>query len=93
MSEVETTSSFTPAQIFEKVVISGINKANLRFVPMLLLSILAGMYIAFGSVFSTVIGTGLLGVAPYGVTKLLMGLVFSLGLILVIVGGAELFTD
>ncbi len=92
MSEVETTSSFTPAQIFEKVVNSGINKANLRFVPMLLLSILAGMYIAFGSVFSTVIGTGLLGVAPYGVTKLLMGLVFSLGLILVIVGGAELFT-
>lgn len=51
---------------------------------------LAGAFIAFGAVFSTVVTAGP-GLAP-GVSRLLGGLVFSLGLILVIVGGAELFT-
>jgi len=59
---------------------------------MLLLAILAGMYIAFGGVISTIVATGMIGVWPYGLMKVLQGLVFSLGLILVVVGGAELFT-
>lgn len=59
---------------------------------MLLLAILAGMYIAFGGVISTIVATGMIGVWPYGLMRVLQGLVFSLGLILVVVGGAELFT-
>lgn len=55
------------------------------------LAILAGAYIAFGAIFSQIVLAG--GEAlPYGVVQLLSGLAFSLGLILVIVGGAELFT-
>jgi formate/nitrite transporter len=42
--------------------------------------------------FSIVVSAGAEGVLPYGVIRLLAGVVFSLGLILVVVGGAELFT-
>jgi formate/nitrite transporter len=55
------------------------------------LGLLAGAFIAFGAMFMTVVMTGT-GELPWGVARLLAGLVFSLGLILVIVGGAELFT-
>ncbi len=92
MAESDTPSAFTPLQMYEKVLNSGISKANLSITPMLLLAILAGMYIAFGGVISTIVATGMIGVWPYGLMKVLQGLVFSLGLILVVVGGAELFT-
>lgn len=59
---------------------------------MLVLSVLAGTYIAFGAIFATVSTAGAGGVLPYGLTKVISGLVFSVGLILVVVGGAELFT-
>ena len=52
---------------------------------------LAGAFIAFGGIFSTVALAGASG-APWGATRVLAGVVFSVGLILVIVGGAELFT-
>ncbi|PKN85364.1 MAG: formate transporter FocA [Chloroflexi bacterium HGW-Chloroflexi-8] len=69
----------------------GVRKANLPFFKVLMLAILAGAFIALGAAFST---TTLAGSAalPYGVARLLAGLAFSLGLILVVVGGAELFT-
>lgn len=92
MSEVEATSFFSPPQMLKKTSAAGVTKSSLRLLPLLLLSVLAGMYIAFGGVFSTVIATGTNTVLPYGIVKLLQGLVFSLGLILVVVGGAELFT-
>jgi formate/nitrite transporter len=55
------------------------------------LGVLAGAFIAFGAMFMTVTLTGAEGL-PWGVARLLAGFVFALGLILVIVGGAELFT-
>lgn len=66
-------------------------KANLDWMSTFVLAILAGAFIAWGGVFSTVVVTG--GDAfPFGITKLLGGVAFSLGLVLVIVAGAELFT-
>ncbi|HZD55308.1 MAG TPA: formate/nitrite family transporter, partial [Anaerolineales bacterium] len=59
---------------------------------MFALAILAGAFIALGAVFATTIAAGTSAEWPFGVSKLLAGLVFCLGLILVIVGGAELFT-
>jgi formate/nitrite transporter len=82
----------TPALILEKASTAGTNKAKLRFGPMFILAILAGIYIGFGGVFSTLVATQTNSVWPYGFVKMLQGLVFSLGLILVIIGGAELFT-
>ena len=58
---------------------------------MFALAILAGAFIAAAAVYATTVWTG--GAAlPYGVNRLLGGLVFCLGLILVVVAGAELFT-
>ena len=70
----------------------GVNKANLETINTFLLAVLAGAFIALGAVFATTVTAGAAGVIPFGVTKLLGGLVFCLGLILVVIAGAELFT-
>ncbi|MBK8986802.1 MAG: formate transporter FocA [Chloroflexi bacterium] len=71
---------------------AGVSKANLGIYRMTSLSVLAGAFIAMGAVFSTAVTTGAAGVLPYGVVRLLAGLAFCLGLILVVGAGAELFT-
>ena len=70
----------------------GVTKASMNGLTMLTLAVLAGAFIALGGVFSTVALAGA-GSAPWGATRVLAGGVFSLGLILVVVGGAELFTS
>jgi formate/nitrite transporter len=70
---------------------AGAAKAGRRPLTLFVLGVLAGAFIALGAIFMTVVLTGA-GDLPWGVSRLLAGLVFSLGLILVIVGGAELFT-
>lgn len=70
---------------------AGAAKARRDWVTLVVLGVLAGAFIAFGAMFMTATITGA-GALPFGVARLLGGLVFSLGLILVIVGGAELFT-
>lgn len=70
----------------------GVKKATMNSAGLFVLAVLAGAFIAFGAVFSTTVATSVDGSLPYGLTRLLSGLVFSLGLILVVVGGAELFT-
>jgi formate transporter len=69
----------------------GVSKAALRIDTLLALGILAGAFIAMGAVFATTVTAGGADL-PYGVSRLLAGLTFSLGLILVVVAGAELFT-
>lgn len=70
---------------------AGAAKAGRDEIALVVLGLLAGAFIALGAVFMTVVLTGA-GELPWGLSRLLAGLVFSLGLILVIVGGAELFT-
>jgi len=81
-----------PAEMAEKAEHIGVEKTRLDTPRLLVLAILAGAFIAFGAMFSTIVVAGADGFLPFGVTRLLAGLVFSVGLILVIVGGAELFT-
>ncbi len=69
----------------------GVQKTEMDALSMLVLAVLAGAFIALGGVFSTTALAGAAG-APWGPTRVLAGIVFSVGLILVIVGGAELFT-
>jgi formate transporter len=69
----------------------GVAKAALRADTLLALGVLAGAFIAMGAIFATTVTAGGAGL-PYGVSRLLAGLTFSLGLILVVVAGAELFT-
>jgi formate/nitrite transporter len=75
------------AQVSEQV---GVRKANMDVVSMAVLAGLAGAFIALGAAFFTVVITGAGG--GFGPSRLLGGLAFSLGLILVIIAGAELFT-
>ena len=70
---------------------AGAAKAGRDALALFVLGLLAGAFIALGAIFMTVVLTGA-GDLPWGVARLLAGIVFSLGLILVIVGGAELFT-
>lgn len=96
--------SLLPAEMATRAEYLGVRKAEMPTFTMLMLSILAGAFIALGAIFATTVAAGGMSVTtadgsaafttgfPYGVTRLLTGLVFCLGLILVIVGGAELFT-
>jgi len=92
MDHPDQIDALLPPQMAEKAETLGVQKAQLDFWTMLGLSILAGAFIALGAVFSTTVAAGTGGTFPYGVTRLLVGVVFSVGLILVVVGGAELFT-
>jgi formate transporter len=87
-----TLDALLPAEIARKAEEVGVKKARLDAPSTIVLAVLAGAFIALGAVFATTVSAGAAGHIPFGVTRLLAGLVFSLGLILVVVGGAELFT-
>ncbi len=80
-----------PPEMARKAEQVGVTKAAADGLTTFALAILAGAFIAMGAVFSTTTTAGA-GDLPWGVGRLLGGLTFSLGLILVVVAGAELFT-
>jgi len=93
-----------PAEMAHKAEMIGMKKADAKLIPMFTLAVLAGAFIGLGAMLCTTILAGGISVKdaagaaafstgfPYGFNRLLAGLVFCLGLIMVIVGGAELFT-
>jgi formate transporter len=81
-----------PAEMAKRAEYTGVRKAEMPFLTTFTLAVLAGAFIALGAIFATTAATGVSGVVPYGAARVLIGLVFCLGLILVVVGGAELFT-
>ena len=90
-SEISKFDALLPKDMARKVESVGIQKAEVDTISTLVLAILAGAFISLGAVFATTVTTGA-GELPYGLVKLLGGISFCLGLILVIVAGAELFT-
>lgn len=99
MDQVATSSTspidaYAPQHIAMRVRDVGVTKALLPVLPMFTLALLAGAFIALGGLFYTVtITTGPADPPPTaGLLRLAGGVTFSLGLILVLVGGAELFT-
>jgi len=92
MSLEVNIDALLPAEMARRAEYIGVRKAESPVFTTFVLAVLAGAFIALGAIFSTTITAGAAGSLPYGVTRLLAGLVFSLGLILVVVGGAELFT-
>ena len=86
----DSIDAYTPGEIAQRVNDIGIKKAQLPLLPLATLGLLAGIFIAFGAMFYLVTITN--STLGFGPTRLLGGLVFSLGLILVVVAGAELFT-
>jgi len=80
-----------PGEVARKAETVGVAKAGMPALDLFVLAVLAGAFIALGAAFATTVGSGAADL-PYGVTRLLVGLAFTLGLILVVVAGAELFT-
>lgn len=79
----------SPAEIAKLYVNIGIGKTKLAFSKMLILSIFAGAFIAFGAIASQIVATG---IAQPSLAKFLSACVFPVGLLLVLCAGAELFT-
>ncbi len=84
------TDAYPPREIAHRVEELGVNKAKLSALSVLVLAILAGAFISMGAAFYMLVSTG--STAGFGLTRLAGGVSFSLGLILVVVAGAELFT-
>jgi formate transporter len=81
-----------PQEIAEKAETIGVQKTRRETPSLFALAVLAGAFIALGAMFATTVLAGADGVLPFGVSRLMAGTVFCLGLILVVLGGAELFT-
>lgn len=90
MSELFGFDAFAPREIAERVENAGVAKARLPLLSMVMLGLLAGAFIGLGALyFVLVVSDPTLG---FALSRVLGGLVFSLGLLLVVVAGAELFT-
>ena len=80
-----------PSEVARKAEDVGAAKAGMGGLDVFVLAVLAGAFIALGAIFATTVSSDGADV-PYGVLRLLAGVTFSLGLMLVVVAGAELFT-
>lgn len=90
MSEIFGSDAFSPKQIAERVNDVALVKVNLPLLSMVMLGILAGAFIGLGGLYFVIIKSD--ASLSYAIGQTLGGLTFCLGLILVIVAGAELFT-
>ena len=91
-SLVPVFEAFIPPEMAVRAEDTGVNKATMGWRTTLALGLLAGAFISLGANFATVVTAGTVGMLTFGVGRLLAGFVFCLGLILVVVAGAELFT-
>ncbi|HLC02519.1 MAG TPA: formate transporter FocA [Anaerolineales bacterium] len=92
MTQEIRIDALLPAEMAQRAEYIGVRKAEMPVLTTLVLAVLAGAFIGLGAVFATTVAAGTSGVLPYGLARLLTGIAFCLGLILVVVGGAELFT-
>jgi len=101
--QVVTFDAIIPGDMAVRAEKTGVQKASNDLMTTLVLSVLAGAFISFGAVFATTVSAGHIVITPadgatfsaampYGVVRLLTGAAFSLGLVLVVIAGAELFT-
>jgi len=87
---MEGFDAFAPREIARRVEEAGVAKARLALLPLVMLGMLAGAFIALGSLYYVIVASD--PALPHALQRVLGGLVFSLGLFLVVVAGAELFT-
>ncbi|HCB49480.1 MAG TPA: formate transporter FocA [Chloroflexi bacterium] len=98
-----TIDALLPAEMALRAEKIGVSKAHMSLFTLFALGVLAGIFIALGAIFATTVTAPTMGVdpatgaplakwLPFGITKLIGGVSFCLGLILVVVAGAELFT-
>ncbi len=90
MPELFGSDAYAPKEIALKVETVGVAKAHMATLPLLMLGLLAGAFIGLGGLFFVIVKSD--ASLSFAISQLLSGLVFCLGLILVVIAGAELFT-
>lgn len=90
MSELYGSDAYAPREVAQRIESVGVAKARLATLPLLMLGMLAGAFIGLGSMFFVLVKSD--PTLGFAASSVLGGLVFSLGLLLVVVAGAELFT-
>ncbi len=90
MTELFGSDAYAPREIARRVQEAGVAKARLPLLSLVMLGILAGAFIGLGSLYYTIVASD--PALGHAAQRVLGGLVFSLGLLLVVVAGAELFT-
>lgn len=90
MSNPGFTDPFSPPEVATRMKSVGVAKANMPTPQLLVLALIAGAFISFGAMYYTVVMTN--PSEHFGAAKMLGGISFSLGFILVVIAGAELFT-
>lgn len=86
-----SVEAYSPKEIAERIEKVSISKSTNDPVRVFVLALLAGAFIAFGAALFTLVTHDASNI-NVGLLRLIGGLVFCLGLILVVVAGAELFT-
>ena len=90
MPEINQIDPHSPADVADRLQAIGVNKARMPVSKVIMLAILAGAFISLGAMYYTVVMTD--PSPSWGAAKMLGGIAFSLGFILVVIAGAELFT-
>src|SRR6185295_5670755 len=90
MAEIFGFDAYAPKEIADRVETIGVAKARLPLFSQIALGVLAGGFIGLGALYFTLVTSD--STLSFAVSRVLGGLAFSLGLILVVVAGAELFT-
>ena len=83
-------NAYSPAEVEEAIEKVGVAKAALPFLPCLMLAMIAGGAIGLGALYYGVVVSD--AALSFAISRVLAGLAFCLGLSIVVVGGAELFT-
>jgi formate/nitrite transporter len=81
-----------PGEVAARLVASGRNKAACPWKQAAVMGMLAGVFIGFGGWLAVTVATGTAAALGFGVSRMVSGAVFSVGLMLVVITGAELFT-
>ncbi len=90
MPELFGSDAYAPKEIAIKVETVGVAKAHMATLPLVMLGLLAGAFIGLGGLLFVIVKSD--ASLSFATSQLLGGFVFCLGLILVIIAGAELFT-
>lgn len=90
MNELYGFDAYAPAEIAHRIQTVGTAKAELPLAPLLMLGVLAGAFIGLGSMLFVIVRAD--PTLGFAASQLVSGAVFSLGLLMVVVAGAELFT-
>ena len=90
MPELIGYDAYSPKEIALKVETVGVAKAHMATLPLIMLGLLAGAFIGLGAMLFVIVKSDT--TLSFAVSQLLGGFVFCLGLLLVVIAGAELFT-